>query len=83
MTRWSAITRTRGRRSALAYGSRSTTAAEHNLNRLIHHERGRYWSDADDVAKLYIAIAWLLGGAEQGFRRLARLAPSPRQHVDG
>ncbi len=26
MTRWSAITRTRGRRSALAYGSRSTTA---------------------------------------------------------
>ena len=28
MTRWSAITRTRGRRSALAYGSRSTTAAE-------------------------------------------------------
>ncbi len=43
MTRWSAITRTRGRRSALAYGSRSTTAAEDNLNRLIHHERGRYW----------------------------------------
>jgi len=42
MTRWSAITRTRGRRSALAYGSRSTTAAEDNLNRLIHHERGRY-----------------------------------------
>jgi len=42
MTRWSAITRTRGRRSALAYGSRSTTAAENNLNRLIHHERGRY-----------------------------------------
>ena len=34
MTRWSAITRTRGRRSALAYGSRSTTAAEDNLNRL-------------------------------------------------
>jgi hypothetical protein len=28
MTRWSAITRTRGRRSALAYGSRSATAAE-------------------------------------------------------
>jgi len=42
MTRWSAITRTRGRRSALAYGSRSTTAAEDNLNRLIHHEQGRY-----------------------------------------
>ena len=42
MTRWSAITRTRGRRSALAYGSRSTTAAEDNLNRLVHHERGRY-----------------------------------------
>ena len=41
MTRWSAITRTRGRRSALAYGSRSTTA-EDNLNRLVHHERGRY-----------------------------------------
>src|SRR4051794_5503992 len=42
MTRWSAITRTRGRRCALAYGSRSTTAAEDNLNRLVHHERGRY-----------------------------------------
>src|SRR6266540_6713818 len=28
MTRWSAITRTRARRSALAYGSRSTTGAE-------------------------------------------------------
>jgi hypothetical protein len=42
MTRWSAITRTRGRRSALAYGSPSTTAAEDNLNRLVHHERGRY-----------------------------------------
>ncbi len=42
MTRWSAITRTRGHRSALAYGSRSTTAAEDNLNRLVHHERGRY-----------------------------------------
>jgi hypothetical protein len=42
MTRWSAITRNRGRRSPLAYGSRSTTAAENNLNRLIHHERGRY-----------------------------------------
>jgi hypothetical protein len=42
MTRWSAITRTRGRRSALAYGSRSTTAAENNLNRRIHHQRGRY-----------------------------------------
>lgn len=42
MTRWSAIPRTRGRRSALAYGSRSTTAAEDNLNRLVHHERGRY-----------------------------------------
>ena len=34
MTRSTAITRTRGRRSALAYGSRSTTAAEDNLNRL-------------------------------------------------
>ena len=43
MTRWSAITRTRGRRSALAYGSRSTTAAEDNLNRPVHDERGRYW----------------------------------------
>src|SRR5215211_6664892 len=42
MTRWSATTRTRGRRSALAYGSRSTTAAEHNLNRLVHHQQGRY-----------------------------------------
>ena len=42
MTRWSAITRTRGRHSALAYGSRSMTAAEDNLNRLVHHERGRY-----------------------------------------
>src|SRR6266536_2111411 len=42
MTRWSAITRTRGPRSALAYGSRSTTAAEDNLNRLVHHESGRY-----------------------------------------
>jgi hypothetical protein len=43
MTRWSAITRTRGRRSALAYGSRSPTATEDNLNRLVHHERGRYY----------------------------------------
>jgi len=43
MTRWSAITPTRGRRSALAYGSRPTTAAEDNLNRLVHHERGRYF----------------------------------------
>ena len=43
MTRWSAITRTRDRRSALAYGSRSTTAAEDNLSRLIHHEPGRYF----------------------------------------
>jgi hypothetical protein len=42
MTRWSAITRTRGRRSTLAYGSRSTTAAEDNLNQLVHHHRGRY-----------------------------------------
>jgi predicted dehydrogenase len=42
MTRWSAITRTRGRRSALAYGSRSTTATEDDLNRLVHHEPGRY-----------------------------------------
>ena len=42
MTRWSAITRTGGRRSALAYGSRSTTAAEDNFNRLVHHQRGRY-----------------------------------------
>ena len=31
MTRWSATTRTRGGRSALAYGSRSTTAAEEDL----------------------------------------------------
>src|SRR6266498_3709010 len=43
MTRWSAITRTGGRRSALAYGSRSTTAAEDNFNRLVHHQRGRYY----------------------------------------
>jgi len=52
MTRWSAITRTRGRRSALAYGSRSTTATEDNLNRLIHHERGRYslWAEWDPGA---------------------------------
>jgi len=34
MTRSTAITRTRGRRSAPAYRSRSTTAAEDNLNRL-------------------------------------------------
>ena len=38
MTRWSAITRTRRSCSALAYGSRSTAAAE-DLNRLVHHER--------------------------------------------
>jgi hypothetical protein len=42
MTRWSAITRTRGRRSALANGSRSTTAAGNDVNRLVHHQRGRY-----------------------------------------
>jgi hypothetical protein len=42
MTRWSAITPTRDRRSALAHGSRSTTAADDNLNRLVHHQRGRY-----------------------------------------
>src|SRR6266511_5437428 len=29
---------------ALAYGSRSMAAAEDNLNRLLHHERGRYYS---------------------------------------
>ena len=40
MTRWLGITR--GRRSALAWGSLSTTAAEDNLNRLVYHERGRY-----------------------------------------
>src|SRR6266536_1232869 len=48
MTRWSAITRTRGPRSALAYGSRSTTAAEDNLNRLVHHESGRYFASTLD-----------------------------------
>lgn len=42
MTRWSATTPTRGRRSALAYGSRSTTAADDDLSVLVHHERGRY-----------------------------------------
>jgi hypothetical protein len=42
MTRWSAITRTRGRRSTLAYGEHSTTVADNNPNRLIHHEEGRY-----------------------------------------
>src|SRR4051812_11664759 len=44
MTRWSAITPTRGRRSTLAYGSRSTPARGNDLNRLIHHDRGRYFS---------------------------------------
>src|SRR2546422_2294554 len=57
MTRWSAITRTRGRRSALAYGSRSTTAAEDNLNRLVHHERGRY-SQASAVAESPPGTEW-------------------------
>jgi hypothetical protein len=42
MTRWSAITRARGRGSALVYGSRSTTAAQDNLNPVVYHERGRY-----------------------------------------
>ena len=65
MTRWSAITRTRGRRSALAYGSRSTTAAENDLNRLVHHERGRYFHWARDfgfaatLKRLYGPIAQL------------------------
>jgi len=59
MTRWSAITRTRGRRSALAYGSRSTTAAENNLNRLIHHERGRYCGVSDDeLAQRHAPLAY-------------------------
>src|SRR5438093_12314077 len=63
MTRWSAITRTRGRRSALAYGSRSTTAAEDNLNRLVHHERGRYSSETPltDRTRVRVLIA-LAGG---------------------
>jgi hypothetical protein len=43
MTRWSAITRTRGRRSALAYGSRSATAAQDNLN-------GSYTTNGDATA---------------------------------
>ncbi len=41
MMRWSATTRTRGSRSALAYGSHSTTAAE-DTSPLVHHERRRY-----------------------------------------
>ena len=75
MTRWSAITPTRGHRSALAYGSRSTTAAEDNLNRLIHHEQGRY-------CPLYIPIAWFNGAADQGFRAETWRTASRRQHLD-
>ncbi len=62
MTRWSAITRTRGRRSALAYGSHSTTAAEDNLNPLIHHEQGRYYSQGQ--ASPPSIFSWLQIGAE-------------------
>jgi hypothetical protein len=40
MTRWSA--RPRYRCSALAYGSRSTAAAERTSTDSVHHERGRY-----------------------------------------
>jgi hypothetical protein len=43
MTRWSATTRTRGHRSALAYGSRSTATAQDHLNPVVHHQRGRYF----------------------------------------
>jgi hypothetical protein len=48
MTRWSATTRTRRSCSALAYGSRSTAAAKKHLNRLVHHQRGRYFKDGSD-----------------------------------
>jgi hypothetical protein len=58
MTRWSAITRTRGRRSALAYGSRSTPVAEDNLNRLVHHERGRYCLGRRDHCLVGRHLAW-------------------------
>ena len=61
MTRWSAITRTRGRRSALAYGSRSTTAAKDNLNRLIHHGPGRYSLDGDSIVIEVDAIPFQAG----------------------
>ena len=46
MTRWSAITRTRGRRSALAYGSRSTTAAEETTS------TGSYTTSGDATVRI-------------------------------
>jgi hypothetical protein len=60
MTRWSAITRTRGRRSALAYGSRSTTAAEDNLNRLVRMKvkfGGRSASRLEDFASVRVTTS--------------------------
>ncbi len=82
MTRWSAITRTRGRRSALAYGSRSTTAAEDDLNRLVHHERGRY--SRTDLGERASASptreTMLLGDVSQRLRWLAAEEGIPRRH---
>ena len=65
MTRWSAIIRTRGRRSALAYGSRSTTAAEDDLKRLVHHERGRYSQLRRQEGKMYDRIRQLCVSTER------------------
>jgi hypothetical protein len=63
MTRWSAITRTRGRRSALAYGSRSTTAAEDNLNPVVHHERGRYFGSRCQARPRFQGASRRIGAA--------------------
>ena len=49
--------RTRRSRSALAFGSRSTTAAENTFNRLVHHEWGRYSREFRSDAP---ASTWLL-----------------------
>src|SRR5712691_9352563 len=69
MTRWSAITRTRGRHSALAYGSRSTTAAEDNLNRLVHHEQGRYLDmSLSDTPRKWLFAAILANAARSRHR---------------
>src|SRR6266545_7181316 len=71
MTRWSAITRTRGRRSALAYGSRSATAAEDNLNRLVRMKVKFRWTIGASLGRLRIGA----GDDELKRRRWGCLLP--------
>src|SRR5256885_646168 len=72
MTRWSAIPQTRGRRSALAYGSRSPTAAN-------QRSTGSYTPRRDATA--------LAAGDERARREArkptSRIGPGQRSQVNG